>query len=161
MVFWEIILQVILSAKLILDKWLIAKSFCMHAKSLQSCPTLCDPTDCGWPGSSVRRDSPGKNTGVGCHAFLQRIFPTQGLNPSLLHLLHWQADSLPRVPLGKPIVFSVWAYFEQSWAWNGHAAWRAAHQHHTSPMTPPSNVQTAGLESNLLGKTIIRARQGC
>ena len=30
-------------------------------------------------------DSPGKNTGVGCHFLLQRIFPTQGLNPGLLH----------------------------------------------------------------------------
>ena len=28
-------------------------------------------------------DSPGKNTGVGCHALLRRIFPTQGLNPGL------------------------------------------------------------------------------
>ena len=33
-------------------------------------------------------DSPGKNTGVGCYALLQGIFPTQGLNPWLLHLLH-------------------------------------------------------------------------
>ena len=49
----------------------------------QSCPTLCDPRDCSWPDSSVHGDSPGKNTGVGCHALLQRIFPTQGLNPSL------------------------------------------------------------------------------
>ena len=32
-------------------------------------------------------DSPGKNTRVGCHALLQRIFPTQGLNPCLLCLL--------------------------------------------------------------------------
>ena len=40
-------------------------------------------------------DSPGMNTGVGCHALLQGIFPTQGLNPHLLHLLHWQAGSLP------------------------------------------------------------------
>ena len=32
--------------------------------------------------------SPGKNTGVGCHALLQGIFPTQGLNPCLLRLLH-------------------------------------------------------------------------
>ena len=31
------------------------------------------------------RDSPGKNTGVGCHALLQGIFPTQGLNLGLLH----------------------------------------------------------------------------
>ena len=38
-------------------------------------------------------DSPGKNTGVGCHALLQGIFPTQGLNTCLLHLLHWQAGS--------------------------------------------------------------------
>ena len=29
-------------------------------------------------------DSPGKSTGVGCHALLQGIFPTQGLNPPLL-----------------------------------------------------------------------------
>ena len=44
----------------------------------------------------------GKNTGVGCHFLLQEIFPTQELNPCLLHLLHWQADSLPPVPSGKP-----------------------------------------------------------
>ena len=30
-------------------------------------------------------DSPGKNTGMGCHSLLQGIFPTQGLNPGLLH----------------------------------------------------------------------------
>ena len=40
-------------------------------------------------------DSPGKNIGVGCHALLQGIFPTQGLNRTcvyLLSLLHWQED---------------------------------------------------------------------
>ena len=36
-------------------------------------------------------DSSGKNTGVGCHALFQGIFLTQGSNPHLLHLLHWQA----------------------------------------------------------------------
>ena len=35
---------------------------------VQLCPTLCDPMDCSLPGSSVHGDSPGKNTGVGCHA---------------------------------------------------------------------------------------------
>ena len=35
------------------------------------------------PGSSVHGDSPGKNTGVGSHALLQGIFPTQGSNPGL------------------------------------------------------------------------------
>ena len=49
-------------------------------------------------------DSPGKNTGVGCHALLQGIFPTQGSNLSLLPLLHWQMGSLPLVPPGKPLV---------------------------------------------------------
>ena len=42
-------------------------------------------------------DSAGKNIEVGCHALLQEIFLTQGLNPHLLHLLHWQACSLPPV----------------------------------------------------------------
>ena len=49
----------------------------------RSCPTLCDPMDYSLPGSSVLGDSPGKNTGVGCHALLQGIFPTQGSNPGL------------------------------------------------------------------------------
>ena len=47
----------------------------------QSCLTLFDPMDSSMPGSSIHRESPGKNTGVGCRALLQGIFPTQGLNP--------------------------------------------------------------------------------
>ena len=45
-----------------------------------------NPLDCSPPGSSVQAPqySPGKNTGVGCHALLQGIFETQGSNPSLL-----------------------------------------------------------------------------
>ena len=39
------------------------------------------------------RNSPGKNTGIGCHSLLQGIFPTQGSNPHLLCLLHCEADS--------------------------------------------------------------------
>ena len=38
---------------------------------VQSCSTLCDPMECSPPGSSACGDSPGKNTGVGCHAILQ------------------------------------------------------------------------------------------
>ena len=37
---------------------------------IQSYPILCDPMDCSLPGFSVHGDSPGKNTGVGCHALL-------------------------------------------------------------------------------------------
>ena len=60
-----------------------------------------NPPDCSPPGACVHGDSPGKNTGVGCHALLQRIFPTQGLNLYLLHLLNWQVDSLLHY-LGSP-----------------------------------------------------------
>ena len=38
----------------------------------------------------------------GCPFLLQGIFPIQGLNMHLLHLLHWQEDSLALVPPGKP-----------------------------------------------------------
>ena len=45
--------------------------------------------------------SAGKNTGVGCHALLQGIFLTQGLNPSLLHcrqiLYHWATREAPYI----------------------------------------------------------------
>ena len=40
-------------------------------------------------------DSPGKNSRMACHFLLQGIFLTQGSNPYLLYILHWQADSLP------------------------------------------------------------------
>ena len=60
-------------------------SQCTVCLVAQSCLNFCDPMDCSLPGSSVHGDSPGKNTGVGCHDLLQRIFPTQGSNPDLPH----------------------------------------------------------------------------
>ena len=48
----------------------------LHAKSLQSCLTLCDPVDCSPPGSSVHGILQA-DTGVGCHFLLQGIFLTQ------------------------------------------------------------------------------------
>ena len=62
-----------------------------------SCSTLCDPIDC----SLCPWDSPGKNTGVGCHSLLQGIFPTQGSTPHLWHCrqilyhLSYQGNPLP------------------------------------------------------------------
>ena len=77
--------------------------YSVNAKSLQSCPMLCDPMDCSLPGSSV-------------HGILQ-VRPLEWLAVSsswgssqsmdrtcLLCLLHWQAGSLPLVPLGKPFI---------------------------------------------------------
>ena len=58
---------------------------CVLCLVAQLCLTLCNPMGCNPPGSSVQGDSPGKNTGVGFHALLQGIFPTQGLEPQLSH----------------------------------------------------------------------------
>ena len=46
---------------------------------------LCNPVGCNPPGCSAHGDSPGKNSGVGCHVLLQGIFLTQKLNRGLLH----------------------------------------------------------------------------
>ena len=73
---------------------------CVCMLSLQSCLTLCDPME---PARLLHPwDSLGMNTGVGCHALFQGIFPTQGSNLHLFCLLHWQAGSLPLMPPGKP-----------------------------------------------------------
>ena len=52
----------------------------------------------------------GKNNAVGCHFLLQGIFPTQGLILHLLHLLHWQAGSLPMSHLEIPVLFESGAH---------------------------------------------------
>ena len=68
----------------------------------QLCLILCNPMDCSPPGSSIHGDSPGKNTGVGCHALLQGIFPTQVSNPGFPHcrwiLYHLSHQGSPRKP---------------------------------------------------------------
>ena len=76
-----------------------------HSLDILSCSVVsnsCNPMDYSPPGSFVHGDSPGRNTGVGCHALLQGIFPTQGLNPHFLNLLHWQVGSLSLGSPGKP-----------------------------------------------------------
>ena len=68
----------------------------------QSYLALCDLMDCSLPGSYVRGDSPGMNTGVGCYALLQGIFLTQGLNS---HLLHCRQILYSLSHLGSPTFF--------------------------------------------------------
>ena len=51
----------------------------------QSHPTLCDPVDCGLPGSSVYGESPGKNTGGSATPSFKGIFPTKRSNIGLSH----------------------------------------------------------------------------
>ena len=69
----------------------------------QSCSTLCNPMDCNPPGSSIHWDSPGKNTGVGCHASLQDS--NSGVEPKYPTL---QVDSL----LSEP--FAILAHLSSS-----------------------------------------------
>ena len=61
---------------------------------------LTDQLLCPW-------DFSGKNTGMGCHFLLQGIFLTQGSNPSFLHLLQRQVDSLPLSHLGSCHIYTV------------------------------------------------------
>ena len=63
----------------------VMRSFVVLCLVTQLCLTLCNPMNCNPPGSFVRGDSLGKNTGMGCHALLQGIVPTQGSDPGLLH----------------------------------------------------------------------------
>ena len=75
---------------------------CAWMLSCFSCVLFCDPVDCSPPGSSVHGILQARILEWVCHALLQGIFLTQGLNPALLHLLHWQVGSLPLAPPGKP-----------------------------------------------------------
>ena len=79
---------------------------CMHAKSLQSCPTLCDPMDHSPPGSFVH--------GFSRQEYYSGLpFPppgallTRGSNSWLLQLLYQQADSLPLSHVGGPCIAKV------------------------------------------------------
>ena len=55
---------------------------CTRAKLLRSCQTLCDPmNDRLYATLFCLRNSPGKKTGVGCHALLKGIILTQGSKP--------------------------------------------------------------------------------
>ena len=81
-------------------KLIISGGACMLSHKVMSDllqPRGLQPTKllCPW-------DSLGKNTGVGCHFLLRGIFPTEGLKAHLLHILHWQAYSLPLSHLGNP-----------------------------------------------------------
>ena len=61
----------------------------------QLCPTLSNPMDCTPSGSSVHRIFQARVLEWVAISYSRRIFLTQGLNPCLLHLLHWPWDSLP------------------------------------------------------------------
>ena len=67
--------------------------------------------DCSLPGSSVHGDSPGKKTGVGCHALLQGIFLTQGSNQALPHC-RWILYCLSHQ--GSPKVYNIFVFISSN-----------------------------------------------
>ena len=71
------------------------------AKSLQSCLTLCNPVDCSLPHFFVCGILQARILEWVATLSSRGIFPTQGLNPCLLSLLHWQVGSLPLLPSGR------------------------------------------------------------
>ena len=108
----------------------------------------------------------GKNTEAGCHWLLQKTFPTQGLNPCLLHLLHWQEDSWPlshqRSPaICIPIIFIFFSdYFLSLCPWicldNRYSAAAAAAKSLQSCLTLCDPIDGSPPGSSALG--ILQAR---
>ena len=112
----------------------------------QSYLTLCNPMDCIPWGSSVHGDSPGKNTRVGCHALLQGIFQTEGLNLGLehcrwilYHLSHqkpvilcnikWEKMGFPGDTSGKECICQCRRHKRHSFdPWVGNIPWRRVWQ---------------------------------
>ena len=96
----------------------------------QSCLTLCDCMDGSPPGSSIHGIlQAGSNTGGGCHFLLQGVFPTQGLNPGLLHckqILYHLSQNFKSAFIQLPLAIFLcekevnrvaypWIYFPVSW----------------------------------------------
>ena len=83
--------------------------WCMHAKSLQSCATVCDPMDCIPPGSSVHGILQARilewiAISLSLGSFQPRgIFPIQESNPPLLSLLHWRLVLYQLAQPGNPV----------------------------------------------------------
>ena len=69
---------------------------CVYAKSLQSCPTLCDPRTVATARLPCPWDSPGKNTAMGFRALFQ------GIEPVSLRSLVLAGRLLPLATVGKP-----------------------------------------------------------
>ena len=85
----------------------------------QSCLTLFDPMDCSLPGSSVHGGFSRQEHWSGCHALLLGIFPTQGLNPGLLHcrqILYLWATREAQENKWVVYPFSRGTWFFTSWA---------------------------------------------
>ena len=86
---------------------LIYLCVCVRVKSLQSCPTLCNPTNCSPPAASVHGISQARILKQIAISFSRGISPTRGSNPGLLvscigrrvlyHQRHHRGNNLPEI----------------------------------------------------------------
>ena len=111
----------------------------------QSFPALCNPMDCSPPGSSDHGDSPGKNTGVGCHAFLQGISPTQGSNPGLPHCrwILYRLNQQERPSKLERVAYPLFRGSSQPRSWTGSPALKTNSFPAELPGKPMSNITTS------------------
>ena len=100
----------------------------MHAKSLQSCPTLCGPMYCSLPGSCVHGILQERILDWVTISFSRASSWPRDRTPVSLHLLHWQADSLPSESLGKPRCYTVVVVELLSHVWLFSTPWTATSQ---------------------------------
>ena len=104
-------------------------------------------------------DSPGKNTGVSCHALLQGIFLTQGSNCHLLHLLHWQVGSLPLAPCRNPSIFFQFSSVQShSHVRLSATPWITARQASLSTTNSRSSLRLTSIESVMPSSHLIPCR---
>ena len=133
----------------------------MCAKSLQLCLTLCDSMDYSMPDSSVHGifqvrilewvalpSWPWVQVFLIAMPSWPWVFLTQGLNPCLLYLLHWQEGSLSLIPPGKPSsslleIAKYWLFYP---AFNRDECWFLIETNSTSwggtvVRNPPANAE--------------------
>ena len=88
------------------------------AKSLQSCPTLCDPIDGSPPGSPIPGILQANNTGVGCHCLLKkkmRIIHLKKLLREINVMIYRQSLEYARV---SSMLQNFFLYLLNSYGWH-------------------------------------------
>ena len=87
-----------------IGKQILIHCACLHAKSLQSCLTLCDLMDCSLSDSSLCGILQARMLEGFTMPSSKESSQTRESNPRLWYLQHWKAGSLPLEPPGKPLI---------------------------------------------------------
>ena len=129
----------------------------------QSCLTPCDPRDCGCQ-APLSTEFFRQETRASCYFLLQGSFPDQGSNLCLLHLLNWEADSLPLGHPGGPM-YSLQTIFQSLWTPGLCLSVSISNQTLSSPVILPSGPELPpdvlqNPADPLLGRLLFSARTG-